>query len=448
MVRPATVTARADEKRRLELLASIGGSLKRRYPAPFLPSVKQEAFIRMPQLEVFFGGSAGPGKSTGLLMAALEYAHAPDYAALLLRRTYPQLTMPGGLIPMSKEWLGGTDASWSEKHTAWTFPAGATLTFGHIQYEADVYRYLGSEYQFVGFDELTGFSESMYTYLFSRLRRSTDNPVPLRMRGASNPGGIGHDWVKRRFVSPATREPGVGFVKALMSDNPGLDVSSYRAGLAKLHPIDRMRLEHGDWDVMGVGGLFRRESLMEALVPANYPEGSDPVRAWDLAATAPSTANPDPDYTVGMLADMHEGKLVIRDVVRDQLDPDGVERLMTMTALADGPEVLQRVEQEPGASGKAMAASVVRLLARYPVETIRPTGDKATRARPFAAMLGNGLVRIVEGPWTMALVDELTQFDQGSHDDQVDTCSSCHEYLTAGGGEATLLVPAADLRMD
>ena len=85
--------------------------------------------------------------------------------------------------------------------TSWRFPSGASLSFGYLDTEADKYRYQSAEYQFIGFDELTQFSESQYTYMFSRLRRLKGSSVPLRMRGASNPGGYGHEWVKQRFIT-------------------------------------------------------------------------------------------------------------------------------------------------------------------------------------------------------------------------------------------------------
>jgi len=435
--------------RRRDLLVALGGALRRPYHAPFPPSERQEAFLRMPQLEVFFGGSAGPGKSTALLEASLMYADQPGYAALLLRRTYPQLSMPGGLIPMSLDWLSGSDARWSAGHSQWRFPSGATITFGHVQNEQDIYRYLGQEYQYIGFDELTQFTEKMYRYLFSRLRRAGDVKVPLRMRAASNPGGPGHDWVKRRFIDPQTREPGTGYVRAVMTDNPGLDVTSYREGLAKLHPLIRSQLEQGDWDVSSQGSMFQREAMLQSLVPAAYPEGDTSVRAWDLAATAPSGGEHDPDYTVGLRADWNSqtGVMVIRNVVRDQLQPDDVDRLMRLTATADGPGIVQRVEEEGGSSGKMTTRHIQRNLQQYAVQAIRPTGSKQQRAVPYSAMLGNGLVRIVEADWTISYIDELSQFPEGAHDDQVDTSSSAHEYL-AGSSPAVVYEADDTLRLD
>ena len=429
-------------------MRALGGPLRLPISA-ITPSVKQEVFLRHPAGEVLYGGAAGGGKSAALMLGAEQFVDEPGYSALLLRRTYPQLRMPGGLIPLSQDWYQG-HAEWNQQASQWRFTGGATITFGHIQNEQDIYRYLGQEYQYIGFDELTQFTEQMYRYLFSRLRRAGRmNDVPLRMRGASNPGGIGHAWVKRRFVDPATAEPDSAFVKSLLHENPGLDQESYRSGLAKLHPVDRARLEHGDWDVTGEGVLFHRADLLGLLVPANYPVGEVQVRAWDLAATAPHEGNRDPDYTVGLLAD-HDpatGVTVIRDIVRDQLDPGDVDHLMRLTAEQDGQGVMIRVEQEGGSSGKAAARHVQRNLVRYAVESVHPTGDKVVRAMPFAAACANQFVRIVEAAWTMPYIDELSQFPDGAHDDQVDTSSAAHEALTSGVQPAVVTMPDAALRL-
>jgi phage terminase large subunit len=110
----------------------------------------------------------------------------------------------------------------------------------------DVYRYQSAEFQYVGFDELTQFTEKQYTYLFSRLRRLKDFAVPLRMRSASNPGGIGHTWVKRRFVDE--RAPGVVFIPAGVKDSSAyLDVNAYVQSLSELSPTLRQQLLEGDW---------------------------------------------------------------------------------------------------------------------------------------------------------------------------------------------------------
>jgi hypothetical protein len=105
------------------------------------------------------------------------------------------------------------------------------------------YRYQSAEFQVVGFDELTQFSESQFTYLFSRLRRLADVPLSLRIRSASNPGGVGHLWAKERYLAG---EGSRVFVPDRLDDNPHLDRAEYVASLAQLDPVTRARLLAGD----------------------------------------------------------------------------------------------------------------------------------------------------------------------------------------------------------
>ena len=161
---------------------------------PHWPEPPQEAFLWLDNLEAFYGGAAGGGKSDALLMAALQYVHVPGYAALLLRKSYADLALPGAIMDRSRDWLQ-PHAKWNDNDKKWTFPSGATLTFGYLQTSNDRYRYQGAEFQFVGFDELTQFDEIDYTYLLSRLRRPSTGPlstVPLRMRAAANQIGRAH----------------------------------------------------------------------------------------------------------------------------------------------------------------------------------------------------------------------------------------------------------------
>lgn len=234
------------------------------------PTTRQKLFLSLKdKREVFYGGAAGGGKSSALLMAALEYVDVPNYAALLIRRTYTDLSKPGALIPRSHEWLSGK-AHYAEQTKTWTFPSGATLSFGHLEAENDKYKYQSSEFQFIGFDELSQFTETQYTYLFSRLRRLKNSNIPIRMRAGSNPGGIGGYWLKRRFIpenfvpdmaiedkvwekieideetgKPITRF----FVPARLDDNPHLDKEEYEESLRELDPITRAQLRRGDWQI-------------------------------------------------------------------------------------------------------------------------------------------------------------------------------------------------------
>lgn len=213
------------------------------------PTPTQRVFLLLNCREALYGGAAGGGKSDALLMGAMQYVDCPSYSAILFRRTYADLSKPGALMDRAGEWLRGTAARWNEQKKQWKFPSGAILAFGYLEHEHDVYAHQGAEYQFIGFDELTQFSERQYLYLGSRLRRlQARSHIPLRMRSASNPGGIGHQWVRRRFLveGPAS---GRTFVPARLEDNPHLDRAEYERSLAALDPVTRAQLRRGDWSV-------------------------------------------------------------------------------------------------------------------------------------------------------------------------------------------------------
>lgn len=223
------------------------------------PTTPQLCFLASLEAEVLYGGAAGGGKSVALLAAALQYVDVPGYHALLLRRTFADLNLPRSLIPLSKEWLYGTAAKFNEQDHRWTFPSGATVSFGYLDTDNDKFRYQSAAFSFIGFDELTQFAESMYTYLFSRLRKPAALNVPLRMRSASNPGGIGHHWVRRRFI--VGEHPSRRFIPARLDDNPHLDREQYINALENLDPVQRQQLRDGNWDVLDIGGVFSVEAL-------------------------------------------------------------------------------------------------------------------------------------------------------------------------------------------
>ncbi len=386
--------------------------------------------------EALFGGAAGGGKTDALLMGALQFVDIPGYSAILFRRTYKDLALPDAIMDRAHQWLQGTEAKWKGDDYVYIFPSTAKLTFGYMKTDMDRYRYQGAEFQYVGFDETTQFSELQYTYLFSRLRRGSTVNIPLRMRGASNPGGVGHDWVKQRFLIDGVRAGRV-FIPAKLADNPSLDQVEYRASLMELDPVTRLQLLEGDWEARHGGSIFKREWFDPVKV---MPERCRVARYWDLAATQPRQQGRDPDYTVGVKMGELNGVFYVDDVVRGQWSPQQVEQIVAQTAAIDGPNVKIYMEIEPGSSGVSLVDHYRRnVLLGYAFKGYKTTGKKELRAAPFSSAAEARNVRLVGahkegnawvgGAWIRDFLEELEAFPYGAHDDQVDAGSGCFTVL-------------------
>jgi len=259
---------------------------------PHTPTVKQRAFLVLPHGEGFFGGAVAGGKSDALLMAALQYVDIPGYSAIIIRKTLADARKPSSILSRARTWLTPTDAQWSGQDNCWYFPtsgAPARLDFGKLGQVGDRETYQSAEYQFIGFDELTHFYEHDFDYVvMSRLRRpqcpehqtepklscracqeySLLTKVPCRIRTASNPGGRGHLWVKRRYdirrvegmKTPNGRQLYAGHnrerphIPAFIDDNPYIDKAEYMTQLMKMSdPVTREQLLSGDWGVSDEG---------------------------------------------------------------------------------------------------------------------------------------------------------------------------------------------------
>lgn len=393
---------------------------------PHEPTIKQAEFLVYTGRECMFGGAAGGGKSDSLLMSSLMYVSEKDYSALILRRTYADLSLPGAIMDRAGEWLRTTDAQWHDKSKTWIFPSGATLTFGYLETENDKYRYQGAEFQCICFDELTQFSETQYQYLFSRLRKLEGSEIPLRIRAASNPGGLGHKWVRERFIIGSAEDR--LFIPAKLSDNPYLDQEQYAESLKALDPVTRAQLEDGNWDIAATGEMFKREWID---IVDQAPQCTRYIRRWDCAATE-ARKGKDPDYTVGVLMGILNGVYYVIDVQRFQKPPGEADEIMKQQAVIDGKSVSIREEQEPGSAGKKIISIHSRgIFEGYDYRGEPSTGDKVTRARPFSAACQNGNVKLVRGPWNNMYLWELEMFpNDGVHDDQVDASSGAFNELS------------------
>lgn len=240
------------------------------------PQPKQAAFMARPEYECLYGGAAGGGKSDALLAEALRQVHIPHYRAIIFRKTYPQLSE---LIDRSRALYGPAfpRARYNQTEHCWTFPSGAKVYFGSMQYTKDRINYQGKRYDFIAFDELTHFTWDEYSYMFSRNRPSGPG-TRVYMRASTNPGGIGHGWVKDRFITAAPPLTPVEdnyevpdpsgrliklrrrriFVPSTVFDNQELlrNDPNYLANLAMLPEAERNALLYGSWDSFD-GQVFR-----------------------------------------------------------------------------------------------------------------------------------------------------------------------------------------------
>lgn len=392
---------------------------------PNLPTGKQLLFLTLPDREVFYGGQVGGGKSDALLMGALMFADVPGYNAIIFRRTYPELSQADGLIHRSKQWLAPTPAQWNEGQMRWTFPSGATLRFAHMQREDDKFNYQGGQYQFIGFDELTGFTETQYTYLLSRLRKLRSSPVPLRVRSASNPGNIGHDWVYERFV--------IGphpFVSATLDDNPYLSTEEYKAALAELDDITRAQLLEGKWVTATGEKPFRREFWRNK----NRFSEEESVRIrnrclgrW-ITCDSAQLDDEEAAYTVFLVAELDVDYVMkIKEVWRGRPEFNDLPTEVVSFAYKHNRDgKLKGFIVEHASSG----IQLLQVLKHTAPEWLKPIlhGAKPLGKEPGWAQAGvwckRGLVHLPEPgphvPWLMDLEEELYRIPNARFKDQAD----------------------------
>lgn len=408
-------------------------------------------------------------------MAAAQYVDVPGYAALLLRKTYKDLALPGAIMDRAKSWwYGRKGIRWSEQEKRFTFACSgggeATITFGYLDSANDIYRYQSAEFQFIGFDELTQFSATQFTYLFSRLRRKASLRVPLRMRTASNPPAtLDGAWVKHRYLTKeciyADRDgffngvwwnEGRAFVPARLEDNPFLDEEAYRESLTGLDQVTRKQLEDGDWTAHA-GGRFRRswfpryKDITDALIVGTYCTAKDLIHKAGLAITIwvdpANRPKRSSKYTAMLVcAQDRYGRLFILDVVREQLAlQDLVPRLYQLVCRYNPMYV--GIE----ANGFQLAlANEARSRERYPrmpiVKEVDPMGkSKLTRATPSIIMAQQAEIIVPQdAPWLEDWFGELEMFtgedDLDTYTDQVDTLAyAVLDLKEQYGGTATAI---------
>ena len=255
---------------------------------PLSVTKKQRLFLEAKESEVLFGGAAGGGKSYGQMVDALVFAlKYRGSKQLVLRRTFAELDkslIRTSLMLFPKEIYTFNSSSHTGK-----FKNGSCIDFGYCATENDVYQYQSAEYDCIRFDELTHFTEAQYIYLISRVRGA--NSYPKQIKSSTNPGGIGHGWVKARFVDPSPpREKFIGsdgmeriFIPSLLDDNSFLMKSDpdYKERLLALPERERKALLYGDWNIFE-GQYFTEFCVAEHIcTPFEIPSSWRKYRAID-----------------------------------------------------------------------------------------------------------------------------------------------------------------------
>ena len=312
----------------------------------------QTDFLAAGEREVLYGGSAGGGKSYAMLADPLRYMGHPSFSGLLLRHTTEELRE---LIYKSKEiypqiWKG---IKWSERKMQWEAPSGARLWMSYLDREDDVLRYQGLAFSWIGFDELTQWATPYaWNYMRSRLR-SVASDLPVYMRATTNPGGPGHQWVKKMFIDPAPYgrkfdatdiESGNvlsypkghtksgqplfkrRFIPARLSDNPYLSAQGdYETMLLSLPEHQRKQLLDGDWDIKEGAAFSEFDRNIHVIEPFSIPRNWVKFRSCDYGYGSYSGVlwfAVSPDEQIIVYRELYTSKVLAADLADMILDAE------------------------------------------------------------------------------------------------------------------------------
>jgi hypothetical protein len=297
----------------------------------------QTDFLAASETDVLYGGAAGGGKSYAMLVDPLRFAHRAAHRALILRRSMPELRE---LIDKSRELYPKAfpGCKYKEVEKLWNFPSGAKVEFGFLERDADVYRYQGQAYSWIGFDEITHqATEFAWNYLASRLRTTDPEIIPY-MRCTANPGGVGAHWVKKRYIDPSPPyESFLGadgltrkFIPARLDDNPYLAGDGrYEQMLKALPPTQRRQLLEGDWEVAEGAAFTEFDRELHIIEPFEIPMHWERIKGIDYGYASESAC-------IWGAVDKEDGTLIIyRELYRKGLLGTELGHMITEMELND-----------------------------------------------------------------------------------------------------------------
>ncbi len=363
------------------------------------------------------------------------------------------------LVKESKKIYGKMGGKYNHTDHCWTFESGSKIYLSYLNNSADIDKYLGAEFQFVGFDELKTFSQEEYLGLMRRIR-GTDKRIKRYIRGTSNPYADWiyyryHQWLAHNHTECVEKleqciksgEHGNGlYCSHCPTSGKVMDVEGIvtqvimGSWLENKHSVDGTpEYEHilksgsridvsyyyyNDWTVKPSAGLyFKRQDLKFVDIP---PQDCKSFRGWDLAFSLTG------DYTVGVRIGIKDGIYYVEDMQRERVnDAQKLEQLILTTAEMDGKACHITLPKEPAGAGGYQMNSLSKVLAGYQfslrsekVKTDAHTTAKEAKALAFASQVTAGNVRIVRDKpghrWNKEFIEELEQFPEGRYDDIVD----------------------------
>lgn len=275
----------------------------------YSPTEKQKLYHVSAADELLYGGAAGGGKSAATVVeAGLLCLEHPGIHCYLFRRTYPELEQ--SLIGEAFKFWSGVGHYVGREHT-WKFPNGSEMRFRHCQYEKDRFLYQGAEIHALFIDELTHFSAQIVDYLQTRVRAEKRLNFTPRKRYTSNPGGIGHAWVKKKFVDlepfkmnrieirseelKKTKLVTRQYIPARVMDNPHI-TEDYIFEMEQKPPALRRALLEGSWDAFEGQCFYEWRDDPEhyydgirthVVAPREIPKSWPRYRSFDWGYTKP-----------------------------------------------------------------------------------------------------------------------------------------------------------------
>lgn len=342
----------------------------------------QWKFLIYPSEELFFGGAAGGSKSSALLMSALTFVTEPNYDALIIRKTYSDLSQPNSIMDRCQKWMSKHieegRVKFDKINKKFTFPSGATLSFGYLASDKDLDTYQGAELQFIGIDEATQLTEKQIRYLHSRLRKTRDNPVPLRIRYTGNPGGISNDFFRDNFVNGDSP-----FIPSRYTDNPFLDTEKYEKQLDMLDEYTKQQLKYGNWDVvLNSGLLISNEELKEHVIEGF--EGEELL--FSVVGIDPAGSGQD-KFAMSLVSYYSNNQLLVEDIQSTQKTNQEEALLKFLKKHEDKHIYLLNFEREPGSDSEFALKYWQGIVPNIKCINTSPTGSKFVRARPISTAI-------------------------------------------------------------